>query len=112
MVEKLKFGPASKSTADKNSICTINDTGPLVGGAVGIACAADFKLSSYRIIDQWLLKINCLSIILMAQMQKLKVTDSIEFAYADSGAPSTGEDYTTFILIHGHTYHSGKVASH
>ncbi|KAF8961607.1 Alpha/Beta hydrolase protein [Flammula alnicola] len=46
----------------------------------------------------------------MTQMEKIKVTDSIEFAYHDSGAPPTKEDYFTIVLIHGHTYHSGTFA--
>jgi pimeloyl-ACP methyl ester carboxylesterase len=43
----------------------------------------------------------------MAQMQKIKVTDDIEFAYHDSGAPSNKDDYITIVVIHGHAYHSG-----
>ncbi|PPQ73073.1 hypothetical protein CVT26_014639 [Gymnopilus dilepis] len=40
-------------------------------------------------------------------MLTTKVTDNIEFAYHDSGAPPNKEDYETIIVIHGHTYHSG-----
>lgn len=43
----------------------------------------------------------------MATMFKTKVTDTIEFAYHDSGAPPNKSEYETIILIHGHTYHSG-----
>lgn len=48
----------------------------------------------------------------MARMQKMKVTDSIEFAYHDSGAPLNKDDYLTIIAIHGNTYHSGMFSSH
>ncbi|KAF8908096.1 hypothetical protein CPB84DRAFT_1767269 [Gymnopilus junonius] len=42
-------------------------------------------------------------------MPKTKVTDNIEFAYHDSGLPSSkDDDYYTFVLIHGHTHHSGS----
>ncbi|KAF9484527.1 alpha/beta-hydrolase [Pholiota conissans] len=40
-------------------------------------------------------------------MQSIKVTNDIEFAYMDSGAPPNKADYTTIVIIHGHTYHSG-----
>jgi pimeloyl-ACP methyl ester carboxylesterase len=40
-------------------------------------------------------------------MQKTEVTDGIEFAYHDSGAPPNKDDYFTVIAIHGHTYHTG-----
>lgn len=43
----------------------------------------------------------------MAPTLKTKVTDSIEFAYYDSGAPPNKDDYITVIQIHGHTYHTG-----
>ncbi|KJA17365.1 hypothetical protein HYPSUDRAFT_46575 [Hypholoma sublateritium FD-334 SS-4] len=43
-------------------------------------------------------------------MQKIKVTDDIEFAYQDSGAPLNKADYPTIVFIHGHTYHSGAFA--
>ncbi|KAF8215076.1 hypothetical protein K438DRAFT_1955069 [Mycena galopus ATCC 62051] len=32
----------------------------------------------------------------------------IEFFFTDSGAPGNALDYTTLILVHGHTYHGGK----
>lgn len=45
-------------------------------------------------------------------IQYMKVTDDVEFAYLDSGAPpGKGDDYTTIIIIHGHTYHSGPFVS-
>ncbi|KAJ7337015.1 hypothetical protein DFH08DRAFT_1018225 [Mycena albidolilacea] len=31
----------------------------------------------------------------------------IQFFFSDTGAPGTGDEYTTFILVHGHSYHSG-----
>ncbi|KAJ7780770.1 Alpha/Beta hydrolase protein [Mycena maculata] len=31
----------------------------------------------------------------------------IQFAFTDTGAPANAADYTTFILVHGHTYHAG-----
>jgi len=43
----------------------------------------------------------------MSQMLKIKVTNEIEFAYHDSGAPPNKSEYKAIILIHGHTYHSG-----
>lgn len=44
----------------------------------------------------------------LTSMKHMKVTDAIEFAYHDSGAPpGKADDYTTIVIIHGHTYHSG-----
>ncbi|KAF8197026.1 Alpha/Beta hydrolase protein [Pholiota molesta] len=41
-------------------------------------------------------------------MKHTKITEDIEFAYHDSGAPpGKADDYTTVVIIHGHTYHSG-----
>ena len=31
-----------------------------------------------------------------------------EFAYIDSGAPSGSTDYSTVVIVHGHTYHARK----
>ncbi|KAJ7804122.1 hypothetical protein B0H14DRAFT_3883659 [Mycena olivaceomarginata] len=31
----------------------------------------------------------------------------IQFFFTDTGAPGTVDEYTTFILVHGHSYHSG-----
>ena len=45
-------------------------------------------------------------------MQTIKVTENIEFAYQDSGAPSNKDDYTTIVFIHGHTYHSGTCTTY
>ncbi|KAF7357060.1 AB hydrolase-1 domain-containing protein [Mycena sanguinolenta] len=36
----------------------------------------------------------------------VEVSKAVQFTFTDSGPPST-ERYTTFILVHGHTYHSG-----
>ncbi|KAJ6483304.1 Alpha/Beta hydrolase protein [Mycena sanguinolenta] len=36
----------------------------------------------------------------------VEVSEAVQFTFTDSGPPST-ESYTTFILVHGHTYHSG-----
>jgi alpha-beta hydrolase superfamily lysophospholipase len=44
----------------------------------------------------------------LTSMKYMKVTDDIEFAYHDSGAPpGKADDYTTIVIIHGYTYHSG-----
>ncbi|KAJ6544161.1 hypothetical protein B0H19DRAFT_1267463 [Mycena capillaripes] len=34
-------------------------------------------------------------------------SNGIQFFFTDSGAVANVEDYTTYILIHGHTYHGG-----
>ncbi|KAJ7656546.1 Alpha/Beta hydrolase protein [Mycena rosella] len=39
-------------------------------------------------------------------LPKVKLCQDIEFTYTDSGAPDT-DNYMTFILVHGHTYHAG-----
>lgn len=44
----------------------------------------------------------------MAAMLSIKVTDTIEFAYHDSGPPPNKTVYDTVVLIHGHTYHTGE----
>ncbi|KAJ6483297.1 Alpha/Beta hydrolase protein [Mycena sanguinolenta] len=38
--------------------------------------------------------------------QTVEVSTGVQFTLTDSGPPST-ESYMTFILVHGHTYHSG-----
>ncbi|KAF5319610.1 hypothetical protein D9619_008564 [Psilocybe cf. subviscida] len=43
----------------------------------------------------------------MAAMLSIKVTDTIKFAYHDSGPPPNKTVYDTVVLIHGHTYHTG-----
>ena len=44
-----------------------------------------------------------------AIMQKACIDDKgTEFAYIDSGAPSGSTDYSTVVIVHGHTYHARK----
>ncbi|KAJ7476879.1 Alpha/Beta hydrolase protein [Mycena galericulata] len=40
-------------------------------------------------------------------MPSLTLTSGVNFYYTDSGALTSGEAYTTLVLIHGHTFHSG-----
>lgn len=40
-------------------------------------------------------------------MPTLTLPNGIEFFYIDSGIPSTPA-YTTYFVIHGHSFHSGK----
>ncbi|KAJ6579633.1 Alpha/Beta hydrolase protein [Mycena vulgaris] len=40
-------------------------------------------------------------------MPSLTLNSGVEFFYTDSGAVATGGDYTTLVIIHGHTFHSG-----
>jgi hypothetical protein len=36
--------------------------------------------------------------------------NGIQFFFTDTGPPPDVENYTTYILVHGHTYHAGKVS--
>ncbi|KAJ7196933.1 Alpha/Beta hydrolase protein [Mycena pura] len=40
-------------------------------------------------------------------MPTLTLNSGVEFFYTDSGVPLGGDDYTTLVIIHGHTFHSG-----
>ncbi|KAE9401803.1 hypothetical protein BT96DRAFT_937687 [Gymnopus androsaceus JB14] len=39
-------------------------------------------------------------------MPTFTLPNEITYFYQDSGAPSEKQDYTTFFIVHGHTYHS------
>jgi hypothetical protein len=41
-------------------------------------------------------------------MPSLALNSGVVFAYTDSGAVPGGADYTTVVIIHGHTFHNGK----
>ncbi|KAJ7824851.1 Alpha/Beta hydrolase protein [Mycena leptocephala] len=40
-------------------------------------------------------------------MPSLTLESGVVFGYTDSGAVTGGGDYTTLVIIHGHTFHSG-----
>ncbi|KAJ7695863.1 hypothetical protein B0H14DRAFT_3041450 [Mycena olivaceomarginata] len=40
-------------------------------------------------------------------MPSLTLNNGVVFGYTDSGAVTGGADYTTVVIIHGHTFHSG-----
>ncbi|KAJ7775699.1 Alpha/Beta hydrolase protein [Mycena maculata] len=40
-------------------------------------------------------------------MPSLTLKSGVEFYYTDSGAVTSGGNYTTLVIIHGHTFHSG-----
>jgi hypothetical protein len=41
-------------------------------------------------------------------MPSLVLENGVVFGYTDSGVVSAGDvDYTTLVIIHGHTFHSG-----
>ncbi|KAJ7618527.1 hypothetical protein FB45DRAFT_931848 [Roridomyces roridus] len=40
-------------------------------------------------------------------MPTLTLPSGVEFFYTDSGTPDNASDYTTLLIIHGHTFHSG-----
>ncbi|KAF7354618.1 AB hydrolase-1 domain-containing protein [Mycena sanguinolenta] len=40
-------------------------------------------------------------------MPSLVLKNGVVFAYTDSGAVAGGSSYTTLVIIHGHTFHSG-----
>ena len=41
-------------------------------------------------------------------MPTLVLKNGVAFGYTDTGALPGGQEYTTLVIIHGHTYHSGK----
>lgn len=42
-------------------------------------------------------------------MQKARIDENgTELAYLDSGAPLNSENYSTLVIVHGHTYHARK----
>jgi hypothetical protein len=41
-------------------------------------------------------------------MPSLTLESGVVFGYTDSGAVTGGGDYTTLVIIHGHTFHSGE----
>ncbi|KAJ7916277.1 hypothetical protein B0H13DRAFT_2323552 [Mycena leptocephala] len=40
-------------------------------------------------------------------MPSFTLESGVVFSYTDSGAVTSGGDYTTLVIIHGHTFHSG-----
>ena len=47
-----------------------------------------------------------------AIMQKACIDDKrTEFAYIDSGVPSGSTDYSTVVIVHGHTYHARNLST-